>query len=384
MSMRELTYQVSFNTPAFLGNAVQQAQWRTPPFKALLRQWWRVVKAPDVGYDHHEFLRRENALFGSAGVGDADSTGGGRSKVQLRLSGWDAGVMTQLPRMATHPHNEVKRDGQLVPVGTAVYLGFGPVTTQGNRNAIAPDSPAVTLKLRCPAVETDTLRKAMQLAAWFGTVGSRARNGWGSLHIEGEGLLGFEGLCDTKLAEQAVPRTLTIALGDKLAADWPHAFGLCADNRPAVWRVIAGKKLNDKGETTFTGFSEWKQVLERLAALKIGFRTQFKLNSGAPHSHVEDRHILAYPVTNHGLKKRDPNKADNARLASQMRFKVCKNRAGQYFGLVTHLPCAMPKSFFDNFDVKIPNVQAQIDVWQQAHQFLNAQPNDLLIRIRKG
>jgi CRISPR-associated protein Cmr1 len=47
-----LTYQVSFNTPAFLGNAEQQAQWRTPPFKAMLRQWWRVVKAPDVGYDH--------------------------------------------------------------------------------------------------------------------------------------------------------------------------------------------------------------------------------------------------------------------------------------------------------------------------------------------
>lgn len=48
MRMTTLTYQVSFNTPAFLGNAEQQAQWRTPPFKALLRQWWRVVKAPEV------------------------------------------------------------------------------------------------------------------------------------------------------------------------------------------------------------------------------------------------------------------------------------------------------------------------------------------------
>lgn len=48
MEMINLTYRVSFNTPAFLGNAEQQAQWRTPPFKALLRQWWRVVKAPDA------------------------------------------------------------------------------------------------------------------------------------------------------------------------------------------------------------------------------------------------------------------------------------------------------------------------------------------------
>ena len=43
--MLTLHYTLSFNTPAFLGNAEQQAQWRTPPIKALIRQWWRVVKA---------------------------------------------------------------------------------------------------------------------------------------------------------------------------------------------------------------------------------------------------------------------------------------------------------------------------------------------------
>ena len=48
MTMRELTYQVSFNTPTFLGNAEQQDQWRTPTFKAMLRQWWRMVKAADA------------------------------------------------------------------------------------------------------------------------------------------------------------------------------------------------------------------------------------------------------------------------------------------------------------------------------------------------
>ena len=40
--MKTFTYTLSFTTPAFLGNASQQAQWRTPPVKALLRQWWRV------------------------------------------------------------------------------------------------------------------------------------------------------------------------------------------------------------------------------------------------------------------------------------------------------------------------------------------------------
>ena len=36
--MHLCSYQLRFQNPAFLGNAQQQGQWRTPPFKALLRQ----------------------------------------------------------------------------------------------------------------------------------------------------------------------------------------------------------------------------------------------------------------------------------------------------------------------------------------------------------
>ncbi len=166
MTLRELTYQVSFNTPAFLGNAEQQAQWRTPPFKALLRQWWRVVKAPSVGYDHSQLLARENELFGSAG----DNFGGGRSKVQLRLSAWDEGAMSALQPMARHPHPEVKdRDRQPIDIGTAIYLGFGPVTLQGMRKAIAPAATPLTFKVHCPETELPDIKKVMQLVAWFGT-----------------------------------------------------------------------------------------------------------------------------------------------------------------------------------------------------------------------
>ena len=38
--MQTYSYQLRFQTPTFLGNAQQQAQWRMPPIKALLRQWW--------------------------------------------------------------------------------------------------------------------------------------------------------------------------------------------------------------------------------------------------------------------------------------------------------------------------------------------------------
>ena len=193
-----------------------------------------------------------------------------------------------------------------------------------------------------------------------------------------EGLLGLEGLCDSKLTEQAPLRSLNAALTDRVAAEWPHALGLCADGRPAVWRVFADKTLNE-GKTVFTGFRDWKTVMERLAALKIGFRTQFKLSSGAPHDRVEDRHVLAYPVTNHGLAG-----LANARLASQIRFKVAKNKDGKYFGLITHVPCAMPQAFFKPGNVQPPEIKRQIEVWQQVHDFLNTQSASLVTRIRKG
>ena len=41
--MHLCSYQLRFQTPAFFGNAQQQGQWCTPPFKALLRQWWQVL-----------------------------------------------------------------------------------------------------------------------------------------------------------------------------------------------------------------------------------------------------------------------------------------------------------------------------------------------------
>jgi len=381
MTMETLSYQVSFATPAFLGNAEQQAQWRTPPLKALLRQWWRVVVAPDVGYHHGELLRRENALFGCAGGGEeGGGEGGGRSKVQLRLSSWEAGSLAQRPNLQRVDHPETKRkDGSMIRPDADVYLGFGPITVDGMRRAIAPGSAIATFDLRFPVIEADALRKTMRLIAWFGTVGSRSRNAWGSLHVEGEDLLGLEGLCDSKLAEQVAARSVNDALNDRLAGEWPHALGLCADARPAVWRVVAGKKTNADGKTIFIGFNNWREVMERLAALKIGFRTQFKFISGGPHNTVEQRHVLAYPVTNHGLAG-----LVNARLASQLRFKVVKDKSGQHFGLITHLPCAMPRAFFEGGQVRAPEIKTQIEVWEQVHQFLNAQPSNLLTRIRKG
>ena len=85
--MKTYRYRLSLTTPAFLGNASQQAQWRTPPIKALLRQWWRVA---ELGVSLDRRRQRESQLLGTA----ADVEGELRqSLVRIRLGLWSEGKL---------------------------------------------------------------------------------------------------------------------------------------------------------------------------------------------------------------------------------------------------------------------------------------------------
>ena len=106
-------YHVNFTTPAFLGNAQQQAQWRTPPLKALLRQWWRVAVAQQVRYNTETLRQQENALFGTAADGEGDSQ---QSLIRIRLSHWNMGKLTSWNGLEQgsihHPEAEKSAAGQ--------------------------------------------------------------------------------------------------------------------------------------------------------------------------------------------------------------------------------------------------------------------------------
>ena len=66
--MIQFKFQVQFQTPAFLGDANQSGRWRTPPFKAQLRQWWRVAYAAQQQFavNVREMREIEGRLFGHA------------------------------------------------------------------------------------------------------------------------------------------------------------------------------------------------------------------------------------------------------------------------------------------------------------------------------
>lgn len=347
-TQRILSYRLSFNTPAFLGNAEQQAQWRTPPIKALLRQWWRVAYAADhpKGVSVAEMRRAEGRLFGVA----ADGKESNRSLVRIRLSRWDKGRLTSWSGLdqdrVTHP--EVKnRDGRSVPVGAQLYLGYGPlIFSQGTAlkgSAAIQANESADLSLAFPSGdESDRLHRALWLMHQYGTLGGRSRNGWGSFS-----LTPVDGTTP-KLSGAALDKSLTMPWRDALDHDWARAIG--TDERgPLIWQTEA--------------LTDWKAVMRRLAEVKIGLRTQqaFKFPNERPDGQVHARHWLSYPVTNHSVR----HWGNNARLPNSLRFKVRAESDGKLLrGVIFHVPCLPPAEFR-------PDRQAIVRVWQQVHQYLD-------------
>ncbi len=336
--MIQKRFTVRFNTPAFLGNAEQEGQWRTPPFKHLLREWWRVAWAEAHGFDvdSNEMLRKlrctEGFLFGEA----ADGGDGRQSRVRIRLGQWKAGTGKAWNTDPTVFHQEVGRGGRRI--GSHLYLGYGPLTydrgsgrTRLKVNAAIQAGEENDFKLACPATELPLLDRALALASAFGAVGGRARNGWGSLELQGDGLpeLGEPPLRDWR---------------ECLVLEWAHAIG--KDEEGAlIWRT----------ET----FGDWPELMKALAELKIGLRTAFRFQSGRNAPRPESRHWLSYPVTNHSVR----SWGRDARLPNTLRFKVRRTEEGRLYGVIFHMPCKPPRRFS-------PDEQVLQQVWLRVHRLL--------------
>jgi CRISPR-associated protein Cmr1 len=346
-----LEYRLNFATPAFLGNAEQQAQWRTPPIKALIRQWWRVVKAPQVRFNVAELRAAESRLFGAAS--DDDAVTSHQSLLRLRLTGWDYGKLTNWPvgELKTD-HPEVK-----FPVGSELYLGFGPLEyakgtgtglgvskSSGQKKTAIDDKAQADLRLMFPEAHSLDMNAALQLMAWFGTLGSRSRNGWGALQMSHEQL---KPLTRANLDTLRVTRSLA----DCLNKEWPHAIGK-DETGPLVWK------------TRVTG--DWRQVMKELARIKIAFRTQPILSlAGVAPGAFSGRHLLAYPVTNHSVS--GSAWGGQGRLANQIRFKLLREN-NQLIGVIAHLPCCLPVSMAAQVRT---DETSQRDVWQAVHTVLD-------------
>jgi CRISPR-associated protein Cmr1 len=350
--MTTRTFQVRFHTPAFLGNAEQTGQWRTPPFKALLRQWWRVAYAASQGFqpDVDQMRQDEGVLFGAAADG-----AGNRSLVRFRLDRWDIGKLHGWDGLEANKVHHPEAEKARFKVGPHAYLGFGPLDGRGGTKFTKKDNAAIQagesaqLSIAFPEQHATHLDQALWHMDRYGTLGGRSRNGWGSLSLlpppPGEGL--GEGALSFRPWQ------------DCLQLDWPHAIGR-DDQGPLVWQT---KPHND-----------WQSLMRTLAEIKIGMRTDLSINTKTP----DKRHWLSYPVTHHNVSAWD-NEAKKRklgnRLPNSLRYKARLDSAGKLRGLIFHVPCLPPPQFNPQ-----PHRQAIEHVWRQVHAYLDNQ-KPLLARI---
>ncbi len=353
--MKTAHYLIRFHTPAFLGNAERSGQWRTPAFKAQLRQWWRMAYAAahDFGPNVNAMRKEEGLLFGHAWLDDDHDRHGKpiaarKSLVRMRLGAWANGEMTSwIASRHSVSHPEVRQT-----VASDLYMGFGPLLLpQGSNKPVLKSGTAIqagehiSYSLAYPEEHCQLIETALALMDRFGTVGGRSRNGWGSYILQPEG--------NTPGLFHVTPlRPWT----DALKLDWPHAIG--SDARGAlIWQTRP--------------CADWQELMKALAILKIGLRTQFTFHSGKYASQPEARHWLSYPVTNHSVDAW----GSNLRLPNSLRFKVspAPGQVNKLVGMIFHIPCLPPPRFQ-------PDLAEIKGVWSKVHAFLDA-PAQQLTRL---
>lgn len=353
--MKQLKYELGFATPAFLGNADQNAQWRTPPIKALIRQWWRVAYAADHGFkvDLKAMWREEGQLFGAA----SDKAGGVslKSRVLLRLKHWDAGQLG---------NDKWPKEMSTIQVGQGrvradLYLGYGPIapaSTKQNRSAPTVDRRAIDPKKQrnelfiCFDRETTEAQRkevlqAIKLLAWFGGVGSRSRNGWGSLTLQGNDLPVFP--------QSSVDiDTFCRPFESCFDQDWPHAIGK-DKNGALAWT----------GRWDGGAFKDWREAVIFLAGLRRDIRAAAK--TFGRNQDISANQLIAYPVTNANNNRW----GNDERIAGSLRLKVLQTEQG-FIPIAIHLPCAVPKHLFEKLvpaDRHWINDQ-QVAIWAKVHE----------------
>lgn len=362
VAMQRLSCTVRFDTPAFLGDAEQNGAWRTPPFKALLREWWRVYEAKACRYDVAELRRREYGLFGGV-FGEKEENARG-SRVRLRLMEWRKGVQANLPA--------VEKIGK-PPANPLIYLGYGPVNSEKNpdgkgrrdvvrRHLQVNDEPN-TLQIIASTADMCALREVLQFINWFGTLGSRARNGWGSLRIERLQSTPGEEAQQTLLSADEIDqgtvllREHALPYREALRREWPHAFGCSDDGRLLIWKTAKR--------------GSWADVMRDLALAKQAFRKAVP----AARRGYGRRHLLAYPVTKQIVEEWKADRSKNleeARFANQLRYKVHRLANG-YAGYAFHLPCGLAQSLRKRLQAADQRIVAEYeaDDWGLVHAALD-------------
>lgn len=291
---KTLSFIVEFITPCFLGGAGSDAEIRVAPFKNLIRRWWRVVSgslAPD------ELWKREAELFGSVEkMPGTKSEVFGKSKVTLTI------VDSTGVQYSSSGFDIEKAHKDEVPVDVGLYLGYGAVTNKGIRRYIKPGSRC-KFEMKVPPKYVKELEKTLFYINLFGTIGSKSKNGFGSISI----VYKFK-------PQECWPISQDINKVLDNGKNYPNA--IVKDSKGLLcWAT------ND--------YTSWEDAIKKLCDVYLEVGSWIKDEGGQNNW----RNLFGYA------------EGDN-RLPSQVILKISKKNAPDkedflYYGIIIHIPYAV-------------------------------------------
>ncbi len=344
----KITLDCTILTPMFLGGADQRAALSAAPIKAALRYWWRVSGVHNAE-NSEDLFKKENCLFGNA------DEKFGKSKVSFLMSLKNMHLSESKENISTGDVKNVKFRLGNISLNVFVYLGMGIIDFRQNndkmikidneRSYFKPES-VFKIEIISPkksSVLYEELVKSIFLFSEFGALGSRSRNGWGSIQVSSN--------IDR---ERLFKELLKIAkpMENCFSVDYPHCLGIDDRGRISIWQ----SKVK----------SSWQECMADFGSIYGNLRKIFptKGKMGLPG----DRLLLGYPIP-----KPIPKIAgwQGARFSSPLRF-VVKKTDNQFVYRVVHVPALIPKDLNKNNQKKeIWSPDQQKKIWDTVHQHLD-------------
>ncbi|HDZ91915.1 MAG TPA: type III-B CRISPR module RAMP protein Cmr1, partial [Deltaproteobacteria bacterium] len=178
--METKEFEVEVVTPLFLGGAdPRKAELRTPPIKGALRFWWRALYGSD---DLEDMKEREGKIFGST-----------TRKASLSIQLEDVGdVKPALGGLPEGAKIKTTAKGRTFRISIIQYLAYGlcQYDRSKKRNVYIREHllPGTKFKLLLSMKGNPPRQQildSLSMLVRYGGLGSRSRNGFGSIHIPG-------------------------------------------------------------------------------------------------------------------------------------------------------------------------------------------------------
>lgn len=156
-NMSKHEFNIEIVTPLFSGGADGiSAELRAPALKGMMRFWWRTI----YGNDNIITMKKDEASI----FGDTDH----KSDVILSLN---------IPENCKSSKDDISNNRFSIEN----YLAYG---TFDPKRAYYPSKTSFHLFLNCSARNNQKVLDSLQMIHQFGGIGSRCRNGYGSISID--------------------------------------------------------------------------------------------------------------------------------------------------------------------------------------------------------